>query len=150
MKKLLLALAVLIALPFLGNSQGINWMTFEEALAQNEKAPKKIIVDVYTDWCGYCKLMDRDTFTNEEIINYINENFYAVKFDAESSKPIVYQGVKYTNSDRIHGLTFKLLGNEFGYPAYVFLDEDNNVLYTRMGYQKADAFMNVLKYVVSQ
>src|SRR5690606_17854894 len=66
----------------------IQWITIEEAFAKSQKEPRKIIVDIYTDWCGWCKVMDKQTFTNKEVISYINEHFYAVKFDAEQRQPV--------------------------------------------------------------
>src|SRR3954463_14417926 len=88
---------ILMVLPpcFSQDAKEIHWMTFKEALAKNEKAPKKIFIDVYTDWCGWCKKMDASTFTNDSIIQYMNKNFYAVKLDAETKDTIKYKGVDY-------------------------------------------------------
>ena len=61
----------------------MKWYTIEEVQALNEKDPKPILVDVYTDWCGWCKVMDRKTFANADVQAYIQENFYPVKFNAE-------------------------------------------------------------------
>lgn len=150
MKKLLFALAVLFAVPFWGNSQSINWMTFEEAIALNKKEPRKIIVDVYTDWCGWCKKLDNDTYSNPEVINYINKKFYAVKFNAETKKDIVYKGKKYVNSNRTHPLTYVLAQSDnVGYPTTVFLDEKNNVIKVSRGYMDPKGFLPVLKYIGS-
>lgn len=150
MKKLLLAFAIMLAFPFMGNSQSINWMSFEEAIKLNQKEPRKIIVDVYTDWCGWCKKMDRDTFTNEEVIDYINKHFYAVKFNAETTDTIIYNKKMYVNNGRINTLAIKLLGNDFGYPAYAALDENNDVIYRKVGYMDADTFMKKLKAIVNK
>lgn len=76
---------------------GINWMTMEEAQAAAAKAPKKIIVDVYTSWCGPCKMMDRNTFSKPEVIKHINENYYAVKFNGESQPDVTFKGKVYKN-----------------------------------------------------
>ena len=150
MKKLFFVLAVLFALPFLGNSQSINWMSFEEAIKLNEQAPRKILVDVYTDWCGWCKKMDSDTFTNEAVINYINEHFYAVKFNAETEDTIIFNHKMYVKDGRINTLTIKLLGDEIAYPAYVALDENNKVIYRKLGYMDADTFMSKLRAIVNR
>ena len=64
------------------NAQDVNWMTIEKAQELQKTNPKNIIMDVYTDWCGPCKLMDKNTFQNEDVANYLNENYYAVKFNA--------------------------------------------------------------------
>ncbi len=64
----------------------IQWMKFEEAVAANANNPKMILVDVYTDWCGWCKKMDKDTFTDPRVVAHLKKNFYAVKLNAEDTK----------------------------------------------------------------
>jgi len=73
----------------------IKWMTWEEALAAQEKSPRKILVDIYTDWCGWCKKMDKATFQKDKIAKYVNNNYYPVKFDAEYKDVIIYDGKEY-------------------------------------------------------
>ena len=70
------------------HAQAIEWMTFGEAIEAQRKNPKKIIIDVYTDWCGPCKLMDKKTFQNPDVAAYISKHFYAVKFNAEGEEII--------------------------------------------------------------
>ena len=90
MRKLILlpAIVLLIASSALVNKPEekatIKWLTLEEAYKLNQKNPKKIFVDVYTNWCGWCKRMDRDTFQDAKVAEFVNENFYAVKLNAES------------------------------------------------------------------
>ena len=64
-------------------AEKVQWMSFEEAVAKNKLEPKKIFVDVYTDWCGWCKKMDAGTFNNPVVAKYLNEKYYNVKLDAE-------------------------------------------------------------------
>ena len=75
----------------------INWMTLEEAVAAQQDQPRKIMMDVYTQWCGPCKMMMSRTFTSKQVIAYINENYYAVKFDAESPNPVQFKGQTFEN-----------------------------------------------------
>jgi len=81
----------------IATGQQINWMTMNEALEAQQSEPKKIIMDVYTTWCGPCKLMDKNTFSNKDVIKFINENYYPVKFNAEGTQEITYQDFKFTN-----------------------------------------------------
>ena len=74
---------VLLLLSSLGTyAQQIQWMSLSEALEAQKKEPKKIIMDVYTKWCGPCKLLDKKTFANPDLARYVSEHFYAVKFNA--------------------------------------------------------------------
>ena len=66
-------------------SQEIKWISLEDAVYLQEAAPRNIIIDMYTKWCGPCKLLDRNTFANKDVAKYINDNFYAVKFNAEGN-----------------------------------------------------------------
>ena len=75
----------------------INWMTLEEAIELQKETPKKIIMDVYTNWCGPCKMLDKYTFHNEDVVNYINEHYYAVKFNAEGIDVVTFKGNTYSN-----------------------------------------------------
>ena len=133
-------------------AQDINWISWEEAveLSKTDAKPKKIFVDVYTDWCGWCKKMDQNTFQNPEASKYMQDNFYMVKMDAEGKEPIVYQGktFKYVPSGRrgYHELAAALLQGKMSYPTVVFLDEYLNMLSPVPGYQQVEPFMQIAKY----
>ncbi|HTB31563.1 MAG TPA: DUF255 domain-containing protein, partial [Bacteroidia bacterium] len=50
-----------------GDDKEIHWVNFDEAVKLNEKHPRKILIDVYTQWCGWCKKMDASTYTDPDI-----------------------------------------------------------------------------------
>lgn len=133
-------------------AQEINWLTWDDAVAltQNEGNTKKVFVDVYTDWCGWCKKMDKDTFQNPEVAAYMQENYHMVKMDAEGKEPIEYNGktFKFVPSGRrgYHELAAALMNGRMSYPTVVFLDEDLNMLSPVPGYQKVKPFMQIAKY----
>ena len=133
-------------------SEKIKWISFEEAVKLNETTPKKIFIDVYTDWCGWCKKMDQTTFIDPSIVEYINENYYAVKFDAEQAAPIEFMGHTFVNQNLdgprkgTHQLAQALLQGKMSYPSYVFMNEKNQVLTIVPGYAQAKEFLPILKY----
>mgnify|MGYP000536572778 FL=1 len=87
MKHILIALTFILTTSLV-SAQEINWVSLEEAVELQKKNPKKIIMDVYTSWCGPCKMLDRNTFQNKDVAAYINKNYYAVKFNAEGQEEI--------------------------------------------------------------
>ena len=134
-----------------GKEAKIKWYSFEEAYKLNKKKPKKMIVDVYTEWCGWCKKMDAETFTNPAIVKYMSDHFYCVKFDAERKDTVVVDGVKFINpnpSNRrsTHQLANELLHNSMSYPSYVFLDKKGKFIITIPGYHKAKEFEAILSF----
>lgn len=150
MRTITLVLTLLFATTI--SAQEINWLTWEEAVAltKNEGNTKKVFVDVYTDWCGWCKKMDKDTFQNPEVAAYMQANFHMVKMDAEGKEPIEYNGktFKYVPSGRrgYHELAAALLQGRLSYPTVVFLDENLNMLSPVPGYQKVEPFLQIARY----
>jgi thioredoxin-related protein len=135
----------------------INWITFEEAVEKSKTEKREIFIDVYTDWCGWCKVMDNKTFTDPEVARLLNEKFYAVKFNAEQRADVVYNGVtfKFVESGRggYHQLAASLLNNQLSYPNFVFLNDQFRIIpliqgYTSLpGYRKPEEFHIFLSYV---
>ena len=127
------------------DNTAVHWYTIEEALAANEVEPKKIFIDMYTDWCGWCKVMDKNTFTNTEVITKLNSEYYPVKFNAEQEAPVNFNGrsYKFIPSGRkgIHELAYSLLDRKPSYPSFVVLDENLNRLNIIKGYLTPDRFL---------
>ncbi len=149
-KNLIFCFAILLTLPM--TAQEVQWMSFEEALVETQKTgnTKKVFVDVYTDWCGWCKKMDKDTFQNPEVATYMQENFLMVKLDGEARFPIEFQGrtYDYVASGRrgYHQLAAALLNGRLSYPTVVFLDEDMKILSPVPGYQRVEPFLQIARY----
>lgn len=119
----------------------INWVSFEQALELSKKTKKKVFIDVYTDWCGWCKRMDATTFSNEKIADYVNKKYYAVKLDAESMKTFSYKG-KTMSERELAGQIFQVSS----YPTTVYLDENFDVLSPVPGYLDVPKFDMIVKY----
>ncbi len=134
----------------LGAKETVQWMSFEEAIEKNKLVPKKIFIDVYTDWCGWCKKMDAGTFNNPVVAKYLNEKYYNVKLDAEGKDPIEFDGhtFKWVNTGRngIHELAYALLSGKMSYPTVVFLDEEFRIIQPLPGYQQAPFFDKVIRF----
>lgn len=101
----------------------VKWMSFEEVERAWEKEPRPILVDLYTDWCGWCKRMDKATYSDERVISYINQKYYAVKYNAESKTPVILNAkqYKYNAQYRANDLAIYLTGGQLQYPTTVFL-----------------------------
>lgn len=147
MKKLLSIIFFSIATIVVANAQ-VKWVTFSEAIELNKTKPKKILIDVYTDWCGYCKMMDKNTFGDTDVAKLINENFYAVKLNAESTDPVEFGGNTYTydKKNRVHQLAVAILQGKMSYPSIAYMDESNQLLTVVPGYLKPNDLTPILKY----
>ncbi len=129
----------------------VKWMSFEEAIARSKTEKRKIFIDVYTDWCGWCKVMDKSTFSEASVAKILNEKFYPVKFDAEQTNDIVFDGRTFkfipSGNKGVHELAAALLNNQLSYPTVVFLDEDFKMIQPLPGYQKAPEFHRIISFI---
>lgn len=151
MKKLLLFLVLLGSISV--SAQEIKWMSMNEALEAQKKQPKKIFVDAYTTWCGPCKLLDKNTFGNKDVAEYINKHYYPVKFNAEGDEVIKYKDKVYENPDydperkgrnSVHHFALAMGVN--AYPTMVFFDEKGDFLSPVKGYltpEKLEIFLKI-------
>ena len=128
----------------------INWLTWQQAIEQSKIQKKKLLVDVYTDWCGWCKKMDAATFQEPHIVKYVNENYYAIKFDAEQKEDIEFNGrtFKFVKNGRrgYHELAAEITRGRLSFPTIVFLDENLNLIQPVPGYKDAEQFEQIITY----
>ncbi len=132
-------------------AQDVKWYSIEEAVELNKKEPRKFMIDVYTDWCGWCKVMDKNTFNNSQIAEYLNKKYYPVKLNAEQKEDITIEGQTYKfiaqGSKGYHELAAALLNGKLAYPSVVFLDEKINMLHMEQGYVQPKQFDQLVKFI---
>lgn len=151
MKKLFLFCFLIISAATL-QAQEIKWMSMNEALEAQKKKPKKIFVDAYTTWCGPCKMLDKYTFANKDVVEYVNKHYYAVKFNAEGNEVINFKDKVFKNpnydpnkSGRNSVHQFALAMGVNAYPTMVFFDENAGFLSPVKGYLKPEQLEIFLK-----
>jgi thioredoxin-related protein len=125
-----------------------RWTTLENAIELSRKNKKKILVNVYTDWCKWGKVMDEKTFQNKEIKSYLVENYHLVKFNAEQKEEATFKGKAYyyaSNGRRgTHSLAAELLAGQLSYPSLVVLDSDLSKLQTLRGCKSPEQLSELL------
>ena len=156
MKKSIIIFLILLGVFHVNAQEKINWLSMDEALVLQLDSPKKIIMDVYTTWCGPCKLLDKNTFSNNDVIKFINDNYYAVKFNAEGTKDINYDGVTYDNPNYQEGRKGRNSQHLFaralkikGYPSIVFFNNDGGFIQTVVGYKTPQQLEIYLKMMAN-
>lgn len=126
----------------------INWISFEQLQVEYQKNPKPILVDLYTNWCGWCKEMDRTTYKNAQVTSYINKHYYAVKFNAESRKDVVFNNKTYRYNEhyKTNDLAIYLSFGQLEYPNTIFLTGIDASPAPLAGYLKPKEMEAPLKY----
>lgn len=152
MKNIFLFLTIaLLGISAQAQTSAIKWMSFNEALTAQKKKAKPIFIDVYTEWCGPCKMLDKNTFSDAKVIEHINKNYYAVKFNAEGNETITYKGKTFTNPgynesrkgrNGTHDLTMFLKVQ--GYPSMIILNTKSDVSNTIVGYNTPEELLGKL------
>ena len=127
-KKILL---LVLGLPFCSlisqneSDELVKWLSLKEAQEKNKDVSRPFLIDIYTDWCGWCKHMMKTTYSNQALADYINTNFYPVKFNAETKDTIEYNGKIYKPLSKEpktpHELAIKFLGDKLSYPSTMFV-----------------------------
>ncbi len=131
-------------------STEIQWNTFEEAIALKASYPeKKLLVNVFTDWCRWCKVMDDKTFADPKVAAYINTHYLPVKFNAEQKAAIEFKGKNYqymqSGKRGMHQLAYELMDRSASFPSIVLLDEQLQDLSLLKGYKSPEGLISELK-----
>ncbi|MBI3142202.1 MAG: DUF255 domain-containing protein [Bacteroidetes bacterium] len=150
---LLLPLLALSAYAPAPQGTAITWLDLETAQAQMKETPKKLFVDLYTDWCGWCKVMDKNSFAHPVIIEIMNKHFYAVKFNAEKGPEVNFKGTQYKLLPRggkpLHewAQAYGSTSRGLSYPTTIYFDENLNEIDVIPGYLDPHIMEKILTYV---
>jgi thioredoxin-related protein len=129
----------------------VNWMTFEQAIEANKKEKRQIFIDVYTTWCGPCKMMDKYTFADGEVARILNTNFYPVKLNAEQREDINVLGNTFkfvpNGNTGYHQLAASLLNNKLQYPTVIFMNEEVKIIQALPGFRQAPEFHQIAQFI---
>lgn len=132
-------------------SEKIKWIPPDKIKEFQKSNPKKIMIDLYTDWCGWCKVMDRTTFSDKNVAEKINSNFYSIKINAEYKGEINFNDQVYKYLDLkprgINEIAYYLTNGQLSYPMTIFLDEEYRLITLLPGYHKSNFFKSVLDYI---
>lgn len=147
---LLLLLVLFYAMPS-GFAQ-LKTHTFQEAEQLSKVNPKPIVVFIHTSWCNYCKMMEKSTFKNKEVVAELNDNFYFVSFDAETKEQILFNNHTFnfkptgTNTG-IHELATALatINGQVVYPTVTILGTDQSILFQQDSVIRAKAMLSILQ-----
>lgn len=146
----ILAIALVMVITYLainanGNSNSSDERTkgksFEEVLKMAQKDKKKVIINVYADWCSWCKKMEKDTYPDPEVQKELKRNYYLYRLNGESKEVVEYDGRKWTKAELTAAFGIR------GFPATIFLHSNSKPITVLPGYVDAKTFASILKFI---
>lgn len=142
MQKLLFIIALFCSSVSFAQSDKLVWENWNEGYEKAIKTNKILLVDAYTEWCGWCKRMDRDTYTNAEVIKKLNQHFVVVKFNPEIENITYKVGDQTLTNAQLYGLLCQ--GKSTGFPTTYYITPSKNSLVIDPGYKGPEEFIKVL------
>jgi thioredoxin-related protein len=153
MKKIITLLLIAFAL-HTNAQEKVNWLSFKKAIEINKTNPKPLLIAIYTDWCGWCKKMDKETYTNPIIAKYVNENYHAVRLNGEGKDPITYKDYTFKfnqqGNTKYHELSAALQNGKLSYPTTVILNKEEQLLDRIPGYLTPRKMEMVLAFFIKK
>ncbi len=140
MKKSMLIVLILV-IGNLVSAKDLQWKKYNDGIAEAKKSGKKVLVDVYTDWCKWCKKMDTVTYKDKKVKEYLEKNFVVIKLNAEGNEQVTYEGQKMNPAEFAQGMRID------GYPATLFMTSKGEAITVLPGYSEPAMFMHVLSYI---
>jgi len=140
MKKMVLLFCVLV-ITSISFAKEPQWKTFNKGIAEAKKSGKKILVDVYTDWCQYCKQMDTITYADKKITQYLKANYVLIKLNAEGLETISYSGKRISSAEFAQGMGIS------SFPTTLFLKSDGQPITLLPGFVEPERFIHILSFI---
>jgi uncharacterized protein YyaL (SSP411 family) len=138
-----------VSMAFKPKAEAVSWYEWNDGYPEAKKKKKLLLVNMHTTWCGWCKKMDRDTYTDKDVIKLLNNDFVAIKFDPErKDKKYLIDTLSLDGQSLMNMLTN---GQRLGFPTMVVINpKDNNIIYAEAGYQDAAQFKKTLQAVLKK
>ncbi len=136
-------ISIVLTIVALGFSSGsdLNWHNFGDGMQKAKNENKQVLIDVYTDWCSWCKVMDEKTYTDPRIVDILNSKFVLIRLNPEKDGPVTLNGKSYSADQFAQGMGVT------GYPATAFFESNEKMITMVPGYLKADEFLPILEYI---
>jgi thioredoxin-related protein len=143
LKAVIVMISIILVIVVLGFSSGsqLTWYGFDEGMQKAKDENKQVLVDVYTDWCSWCKVMDEKTYTDPGVVTILNQKFVLIKLNPEKDGPVMFGGKSYNADQFAQGIGVN------GYPATAFFESNDKMITLVPGYLKADEFLPIVEYI---
>lgn len=144
MKKIFLLVILLFTftqLSLTGDKIELKWKKFDEGITEAKKTKKKILLDVYADWCKWCKKLDAEVYTEPKVAAYLNKFYVLIKVNGESNDKLTYKNQRMTEEQfaRVLGVT--------GFPTIMFLESNAEIIDKLGGFVTADRFLPIIQFI---
>jgi len=124
-----------------GGKNSIQWRTFDAGFSEAKKSGKKILVDFFTDWCVWCKQLDKNVYGDPKISGYLSEHYITIKLNPEVKATVTYMDTAYSADQ------FAAAFGVTGYPTIIFFEPDGKPIDRLGGYVDADHFLPIIRYI---
>lgn len=151
MKTLIIALCAFFFIPLTlragddhdssGSKKSLQWRTFNVGFAEAKKTGKKVLVDVFTDWCVWCKRLDKNVYGDPKIADYLNDHYITVKINPETNSTVTFRDTAYSAAQFAQGFGVT------GYPTIIFFEPDGQPIDRLGGYVDATRFLPIIQFI---
>jgi thioredoxin-related protein len=124
-----------------GTKSTLQWRTFDAGFAEAKKSGKKVLVDVFTEWCVWCKRLDKNVYGDSKVADYLNEHYITVKLNPETNTKVTYRDTVYSAAQFAQGFGVT------GYPTILFFEPDGKPINRLGGYADANRFLPIIRYI---